>query len=63
MLVILLGSLETPVKYAGLEKIFKVLWLAGKTFDIYTIILQKNEINLRIKLSPQPSVGLRGKGF
>ena len=47
MPVILLDSLETPVKYAGLEKMFKVLWLAGNTIDIYTIILQKNEINLK----------------
>ena len=53
MLVILLDSLETPVKYVGWEeKMFKVLWLAGKTFDIYTIILQKNEINLKNQAFP-----------
>ena len=52
MLVILLDSLETRVTYAGMEKMFKVLWLAGNTIDIYTIILQKNEINLKNQAFP-----------
>ena len=31
---------------------FKVLWLAGKTSDIYTIILQKHEITLKNQAFP-----------